>query len=91
MGGLDAATLAAVKDAYDAEVLSLDLALARFFGELELEGRTLRTVHIPGVVLPNVTDGFSGKAPDLGACELGHSPPHYGPRKEWQASPAALR
>ncbi len=34
-----------------------------------------------GVVLPNVTDGFAGKAPDLGALELGQSPPHYGPRQ----------
>src|SRR5450432_2637267 len=33
-----------------------------------------------GVVLPNVTDGFTGQAPDLGALELGQSPPHYGPR-----------
>ena len=33
-----------------------------------------------GVVLPNVTDGFSGQAPDLGALEAGQPPPHYGPR-----------
>jgi hypothetical protein len=33
-----------------------------------------------GVALPNVTDGFSGQAPDLGALELGQAPPHYGPR-----------
>ena len=33
-----------------------------------------------GVVLPNVTDGFTGKAPDLGAYEVGVPPPHYGPR-----------
>ena len=34
-----------------------------------------------GVVLPNITDGFAGRAPDLGALELGQTPPHYGPRK----------
>lgn len=34
-----------------------------------------------GVVLPNITDGFTGQAPDLGALELGQSPPHYGPRR----------
>jgi hypothetical protein len=34
-----------------------------------------------GVVLPNITDGFGGRAPDLGALELGQSPPHYGPRQ----------
>ena len=33
-----------------------------------------------GVVLPNVTDGFAGQAPDLGALESGHTRPHYGPR-----------
>jgi hypothetical protein len=33
-----------------------------------------------GVVLPNVTDAFTGLAPDLGALELGQTPPHYGPR-----------
>jgi hypothetical protein len=33
-----------------------------------------------GTALPNVTDGFSGSAPDLGALELGQPVPHYGPR-----------
>jgi len=33
-----------------------------------------------GVALPNVTGGFAGKAPDLGALEVGQAPPHYGPR-----------
>ena len=33
-----------------------------------------------GVVLPTITDGFTGKAPDLGAFELGGAPFHYGPR-----------
>ncbi|MEO6186454.1 MAG: hypothetical protein ABIP38_02605 [Steroidobacteraceae bacterium] len=33
-----------------------------------------------GTVLPNVTDGFAGKAPDLGAYEQGEALPHYGPR-----------
>jgi hypothetical protein len=35
-----------------------------------------------GVVLPNVNDGYSGAAPDLGAHESGQSLPHYGPRPE---------
>ena len=34
-----------------------------------------------GVALPNVTDAFAGKAPDLGALERGQAPPHYGPRQ----------
>jgi hypothetical protein len=33
-----------------------------------------------GTVIPNVTDGFRGRAPDLGAYEQGEAPPHYGPR-----------
>lgn len=33
-----------------------------------------------GIRLPNVNDGFSGVNPDLGALELGATPPRYGPR-----------
>ncbi|MDB5739323.1 MAG: hypothetical protein JWP16_363 [Alphaproteobacteria bacterium] len=33
-----------------------------------------------GAVIPNVTDGYAGAAPDLGALELGQPAPHYGPR-----------
>jgi hypothetical protein len=33
-----------------------------------------------GIELPNVTDGFRGSAPDLGAYEFGAPLPHYGPR-----------
>ena len=33
-----------------------------------------------GMVLPNLNDGFSGKAPDIGAYEQGRDLPHYGPR-----------
>ena len=33
-----------------------------------------------GMALPNITDGFSGPAPDLGALELGQPLPMYGPR-----------
>jgi hypothetical protein len=34
-----------------------------------------------GLALPNVTDDFSGRAPDLGALETGKAMPHYGPRR----------
>ncbi|HVQ16809.1 MAG TPA: hypothetical protein VMS40_24570, partial [Vicinamibacterales bacterium] len=34
-----------------------------------------------GVELPGITDGFQGRAPDLGAYELGAPPVHYGPRE----------
>jgi hypothetical protein len=33
-----------------------------------------------GIALPNVTEGFAGKAPDLGAVEFGQQLAHYGPR-----------
>ena len=33
-----------------------------------------------GTILPGVTDGFAGKAPDLGALEFGGSLPTHGPR-----------
>jgi hypothetical protein len=33
-----------------------------------------------GIVLPNVNDNFTGRAPDLGALESGRPVPHYGPR-----------
>ena len=33
-----------------------------------------------GVALANITDGFAGAAPDLGAIEAGAEVPHYGPR-----------
>jgi hypothetical protein len=33
-----------------------------------------------GTVIPNVTDGYTGAAPDLGALEVGAPVPQYGPR-----------
>lgn len=33
-----------------------------------------------GCILPNITDHYSGKAPDLGALEMGQPLPVYGPR-----------
>jgi hypothetical protein len=33
-----------------------------------------------GIAIANVTDGFTGQAPDLGALELGRPVPVYGPR-----------
>ena len=35
-----------------------------------------------GFPLPNINDGFRGKAPDLGAYEQGDPLPRYGPREE---------
>ena len=33
-----------------------------------------------GVLIPTVNDGFLGRAPDLGALEVGKPEPRYGPR-----------
>jgi len=41
-----------------------------------------------GEVLPTINDGFSGRAPDLGAFELGAPLPHYGPRTPLATPPA---
>jgi hypothetical protein len=35
-----------------------------------------------GVALPNITDGYAGQAPDLGALEVGQAAPIYGPRPQ---------
>jgi hypothetical protein len=35
-----------------------------------------------GVLLPSITDDFTGRAPDLGAYELDRPLPHYGPGSE---------
>ena len=34
-----------------------------------------------GLALPNVNEGFTGSAPDLGALEFGKPLPHFGPRR----------
>lgn len=34
-----------------------------------------------GIALPNINDGFTGQAPDLGALEVGQPLPTYGPRR----------
>jgi hypothetical protein len=39
-----------------------------------------------GTVLPNVTDAFTGRAPDLGALEYGRPAQHYGPTREAEES-----
>jgi hypothetical protein len=44
-----------------------------------------------GIAVPNVTDGFTGQAPDLGAMEVGQPVPVYGPRRQVTASPGARR
>lgn len=44
-----------------------------------------------GIPIPNVNDGFSGKAPDLGVVEADRQLPHYGPRAATGATSTASR
>jgi hypothetical protein len=63
-------------DAQDAKTVQ------RIYAAAELDFR-LRPGTVPvdrGVVLPNVTDDFTGRGPDIGALEVGQPVPHYGPR-----------
>jgi hypothetical protein len=39
-----------------------------------------------GIELPNITDGYRGRAPDLGAYEYGVPLPQYGPRPPAESS-----
>jgi hypothetical protein len=64
---LDASDSGAVQNLYDAE--DFDFRLRRGSAAVDR-----------GMVLPSVTDDFSGRAPDLGALELGEPMPIYGPR-----------
>jgi hypothetical protein len=64
---LDAKDLATVQRLYKAE-------------DLDFRLRPGSAAIDRGVALPNVTDGFTGQAPDLGALEAGRLLPIYGPR-----------
>lgn len=64
---LDAKDLATVQRLYEAKDLDFSL-------------RPGSAAVDRGVALPNVTDGFTGQAPDLGALEVGRPMPVYGPR-----------
>ena len=64
---LDAKDLATVQRLYKAE--DLDFRLKPGSAAVDR-----------GIALPNVTDGFTGRAPDLGALEVGQPLPIYGPR-----------
>ena len=65
---LDARDVSTLQNLYNAD--DLDFRLRRGSAAVD-----------KGVVLPTVTDGYAGAAPDLGALELGATPPHYGPRE----------
>ena len=64
---LDAQDISSLQKLYKAE-------------DLDFRLKSGATAVDRGVVLPTITNGFAGRAPDLGAIELGQAPPHYGPR-----------
>lgn len=64
---LDAKDVKTVQKLYKAEEL-----------DFRLKPGSIAIDH--GMELPNITDGYSGHAPDLGALEAGQPLPHYGPR-----------
>lgn len=64
---LDARDMSRIQNIYDAD--DLDFRLARGSAAIDR-----------GVLLPNVNDDFTARAPDLGALEAGAAAPHYGPR-----------
>jgi len=64
---LDARETSTLQNIYDAD--DFDFRLRRDAAAIDR-----------GMVIPNVTDGFGGRAPDLGALEFGEATPHYGPR-----------
>ena len=69
---LDARDVGTLQTVYDAD--DLDFRLRRGSAAVDR-----------GTVLPTVTDGFTGPAPDLGALEVGVAAPHYGPRDQESA------
>lgn len=66
---LDAKDLATVQRVHNARALDFNLK----------EGSAAVDA---GIAIPNITDGFDGDAPDLGALELGKPMPVYGPRTQ---------
>ncbi len=64
---LDASDVGSIQRLYDAADLDFSL-------------RPGTAAEDRGLVLPNVSDDFSGAGPDLGALERGRVAPHYGPR-----------
>ena len=64
---LDAKDLTAIQKVYKAE--DFDFRLKAGAAAID-----------KGVALANVNEGFSGRAPDLGALETGRPVPHFGPR-----------
>ena len=81
---VDVARLGRVHQVHGAEVVTYKKGVALSGGAVPTADIVLTddaSVAVDrGVVLPNVNEGFAGRAPDLGALEVGQPAPHYGPR-----------
>jgi len=67
--------------AFESEVLPPQDFKRQFpLGKSDLRLRAGSAAIDAGTRLPNLDDGYRGKAPDLGAYEYGDQLPHYGPR-----------
>ncbi len=80
-GGLEAHSL--LIDGFDIfrDVPEVDTETLYKPGDLDFRLKPSAPVVDAGCVLPNVNDTYRGKAPDLGAIELGDDAPQYGPRE----------
>jgi len=56
-------------------------------GDYDLRIREASKAVDAGCPIPQITDGFAGKAPDLGCYELGQPLPIYGPRSAQAGAP----
>lgn len=102
-GGTQLGTLAALTTASGQESHGLKITHATCFATFNVPGPPPLTTIPPqmmtlnsncpavdaGVVLPNINDGFTGSAPDMGAYEFGAPLPQYGPRPVSAVPPAA--
>ena len=60
-------------------------------GDVDVSLRPASPARNAGCILPNVNDGFTGTAPDLGALESGQAVPVYGPRPQASKAMASHR
>jgi hypothetical protein len=92
-GGTNLTTIAALTSASGQEAHGIRISRSTCFATFNVPGGTPTTIPPQmmtlqptcaavdaGVVLPNISDGYTGAAPDLGAYEIGAPPPQYGPR-----------
>jgi hypothetical protein len=92
-GGVVYSNLAGFKAASGLEVNARQISRATCFATFNVPGPapvTIPSQHMSlkagcgaidaGAILPGINDGFAGGGPDLGAYELGHALPTYGPR-----------